>query len=121
MLAELTLKQFVDWGAQRVQDQRQEYDKTMHLMVTGLFPEVDSQTWEIILLFVFSPYNHEARVKSVIERHWPIGHVSVETLTFSYTVKPGQVEKEIIAQKHKEIEERIKAGAEKAYELALAL
>lgn len=121
VLAELTLHHFIDWAVQRVGGQKQEYDKTMHLMVNGLFPELDSQTWEIILLFVFSPYDAEARVKSVIDRHWSIGLISVETLTFSYTIKEGQNEKEIIAQKHKEIEETIKMGAEKAYELALAL
>jgi hypothetical protein len=121
VFAKLALEQFLRWALGRTHAQKQEDDSAFHYLVEGFFPELDSRTWEIILLFVFSPYNSEARVKSVIERYWTIGHISVEALTFAYTVKPGENEEEIIAQKHREMEEKIKAGSQKAYELAFLL
>lgn len=123
VFANLAAAEFIDWACNRIQrDQGDKYDESLDDISGNLFPEANSQTWEIILLFVCSPFDSEAQAKSVIERNWGIGMYSlrdVKMMTFAV----GE-EKETEEEKQRRIngiEHKIETSKAKAYELALIM
>lgn len=127
VFALLSYGEFIDWAMPRIQRYgKEEFDKTLHSMVENLFPEIDAKTLEIILLFICSPFDPEARVKSVIQRYWAIGQFSLKATSFSFvtSIQEGTSEEDITKQmlaKQTELEEEIKVAIRKTYELAILL
>ena len=124
VLAHLSFRRFLDWTQGRIfSSHEREFDEPLYEMVLHLFPEVDPETWETILIFVFSPYAPEARVRSVIERNWTIGYSLARSFTFEISLAEGEnydeVKKKVITQKQAETEAKIATGSQKAYSLAL--
>jgi hypothetical protein len=120
LFAVLGWKKFLNLIMLEIQS-RQKDDYTFHYLVEGLFPEIHSKTWEIILLFISSCSN----VKSVIEDRLDIWYVielmSTVASTSSYTCMPGQNEEEIVRQKERKRAEKIDKSKRKTYELTLYL
>ena len=86
-----------------------------------LFPEIDPKTWEIVLVLVFTPYDPEARIKSVIRRPWNIGRYSLSDFKFENMVIREPETPEEKEKRMKTMRERISDEKEKAYEMALII
>lgn len=127
IFAILSYDQFINWAMARIQvTRKEEFDLTLHNLTENLFPEVDAKTWEIILIFICSPYDPEARVKSVIQRYWTIGRFSLKGASVSIftTADEATTEEEITKQriiKQRENEEALEVANKKTFELALQL
>lgn len=123
VFSRLSYGQFLNTALSRISSNRQEFDMTLHTLVENLFPEVETATWEYILIFSFSSYSSEARVKSVIERYWVLGYPSMKSVPF--VTGFGDVSEEDIAkqlmQRKAEIEQETEIATKKTYELALKL
>jgi len=97
----VTLKMFLDWARMRIMDTRKDYDLQLDEVSCNLFPELHSETWAVILTFVFSPYG-ESRVKSVIERPWTFGLLKRTSRVF-HTASREYIEQELQQQEEAEI------------------
>lgn len=92
LIPKILLHEFLAWTRQRIWSNVSS-DPQLNDVSTNLFPEVKPMIWAIVLIFVFSPFDPENRVKSVIERPW----------SFGYSFKP------IVSFGEKEIKEAIEA------------
>lgn len=109
-IAEISYNIFIHWAVNRIQS-IQTFDIQLNDVSENLFPEVHPETWAMILIFVFSPYSPENRVKSVIERPWTFGFISRSFVFF------GEKPEEII-QEQKALEE---VQIKNTYELTYVL
>jgi len=107
----VTLKMFLDWASRRIMDTEKDYDLQLDDVSCNLFPELNPETWAVILTFVFSPYG-KSRVKSVIERPWTFGFLR-RTRVFYNTASREQIEQELQQQE--------KAEIKNTYELTILL
>ena len=73
VIAKITFETFLQWTNKRISKIEERHDQKLENVVHNLFPEVDPPTWAAILIFVFSPYTPENRVKLAIERRWTFG------------------------------------------------
>jgi hypothetical protein len=120
----LSYNNFLGWALSRLANPKEEFDLTLHTFVEDLFPEAAPEVLEIILLFVCTPFDPQARVKSVIERYWTIGYPSLKAVSFVTTIGEGTTEDEITRQrlqKEIEIDEQLKTATKKTYEIAIQL
>jgi hypothetical protein len=58
---------FQQWALHRISELKQKEDKKLDDVLANLFPEVKSEIWATILIFVYSP-DIENRVRTVIEQ-----------------------------------------------------
>jgi hypothetical protein len=120
IFANLSYGSFVTWAQGRILNPIEgEFDEPLHDIAKNLFPELDSETWEIILIFVLLGYS---QVKPTVEKKWTIGYPSersVLAVSIPWTEKnQDELLKRIMLQKESEMESRINIGIQKAYELA---
>lgn len=104
----ISWNRFIKWAWPRIQYSEKDYDEFLDEVIKNLFPEVDLITWGRILLFRYSPYGPEGKIKYVLEKKWHFGHVGGGT-----GVGGGNIEKWL--------SDKIKESKESTYELALFL
>ncbi|MEM3760477.1 MAG: hypothetical protein QXZ02_05110 [Candidatus Bathyarchaeia archaeon] len=102
---------FQGWAMNRIISS-QTFDKQLNDVVKNLFPELHTETWGVVLIFVFFPPSPGNRVKSVIERPWPFIY-RVRTFAFYGERKLEEVMEEQKAREEIELKN--------TYELALLL
>lgn len=90
IVVNFTLNFFMSWARDRILDAKEDYDRKLDDAMRNLFPELDPILWAQILIFIFSPYAPDNRIKSVIERPWNFGRFG-RSITFT-----GTMDKEII-------------------------
>jgi len=110
-IARISCNIFINWAAQRIQAS-QTFDRQLNDVSQNLFPEVHPEMWAVALIFVFSPYSPENRIKSVVERPWIFGYPS-RVFVFSGEKKSEEIMEEQIAQEEIELKN--------TYELILLL
>ncbi len=74
LISRISLEKYLNWSIRRIQSPKKEFDKNLEEVTKNMFPEVDPILWSRVLIFRFSPYNPENRVKSVIECPWNFGY-----------------------------------------------
>ncbi len=95
LIQKLTLGEFFYFVQNRISNTKDgDYDLSLNDISEELFPEVEPIWWAAILIFVFSSYNPNARVKSVIERNWPFGLVG-RIRTFSGSINDDENKMEL--------------------------
>jgi hypothetical protein len=121
VLANLAVSAFLDLAQNRIRSNQEEnkYDLELDNISDNLFPELNSKTWEIILLIVCSPYDPQEHMKSVIVRSWSIGRYSLRDFGFENVVFTHPESAEEKAKRILVIEEKIKEATQKSYEMAL--
>lgn len=90
IIANFTLKCFMEWTRNRILDVKEDYDRPLDDAMRNLFPDVDPILWSQILIFIFSGYDPNNRIKSVIERPWNFGKFR-RSFTFA-----GNLDKDMI-------------------------
>jgi hypothetical protein len=75
-ISSISLNSFLDWAIPRLESSREESDFALDEAIRELFPDVDPISWATILIFLYTPYEPENRVKSVVESNWTIGKMS---------------------------------------------
>jgi len=109
--SKISWEHFIGWASSRIRHSEKDYDELLDDIIENLFPEVDPIIWARILLFIYSPYGPEAKIKYIIERKWHFGDTG---RMYSGTGRSGE-------DIEKWLNERIKKDEEAAYELALFL
>jgi hypothetical protein len=66
VMCRISCKEFLGWARDRIWDPKEDFDKSLQEVSYNLFPEVDPLIWSEILLFVFSTYDPQNRVRSII-------------------------------------------------------
>ena len=102
LIARISYRAFIDWAVNRIQSS-QTFDRQLNDVSNNLFPEVHPRMWAMVLIFVFSPYSSENRVKSVVERPWTFGF-RLRPFIFFGEKKPEEIIKEQKAQEESEIQ-----------------
>jgi hypothetical protein len=102
LIARISCRAFIDWALNRIQS-GQTFDRQLNDVSNNLFPEVHPEMWAMVLIFVFSPYSSENRVKSVVERPWTFGFI-LRPVVFFGEKKPEEIIKEQKAQEESEIQ-----------------
>jgi len=102
---------FIGWASSRIRHSEKNYDEFLDEVIENLFPEVDPITWGRILLFRYSPYGPEGKIKYVLEKKWHFGHMG--RMYTGTEVGDENIEKWL--------SDKIKESEEAAYELALFL
>ena len=100
-IARISYEIFIKWAAQRIQAS-QTSDPQLNDVAQNLFPEVHPEMWAVALIFVFSPYSPENRIKSVVERPWIFGYPS-RVFAFSGEKKIEEIMGEQRAQEEIEL------------------
>lgn len=109
--SKISWEHFIRWALSRIRQSERDYDEFLDEVIENLFPEVEPIIWGRILLFIYSPYGPEGKIKYIIERKWHFGHIG---RMYSGT---GKGDEDI----EKWLNERIKEDKEATYELALFL
>ena len=102
LIARISYHAFIDWAVNRIQS-NQTFDRQLNDVSNNLFPEVHPGMWAMVLIFVFSPYSSENRVKSVVERPWTFGFI-LRPVVFFGEKKPEEIIREQKAQEESEIQ-----------------
>jgi len=69
----MSCNKFLEWARDRIWQATEEKDLSLNDVSTNLFPEVDPVLWAKILIFVYTPYSSDNRLRSVIEKTWNFG------------------------------------------------
>jgi len=72
-IARISCNIFINWAVHRIQA-GQTFDRQLNDVAQNLFPEVHPEMWAVALIFVFSPYSPENRIKSIVERQAEFSH-----------------------------------------------
>ena len=83
-IARISCNIFINWAVHRIQA-GQTFDRQLNDVAQNLFPEVHPEMWAVALIFVFSPYSPENRIKSIVER-------PSRVFAFSGEKKPEEIE-----------------------------
>ena len=102
LIAKISCNISIDWARNRIWS-GQTTDLQLTDVSNNLFPEVHPEMWAMVLIFIFSPYSPENRVKSVIERPWTFGF-RLRPFVFVGEKKPEEIIKEQKAQEESEIQ-----------------
>ena len=74
IISRIILNRFIDFAVSRIgAATKNDFDKQLNEVSEELFPEVDPVRWAKILTFVFSPYDPNHHIDSVIQRPWTFG------------------------------------------------
>jgi len=71
-----SLNNYLYWVSERITSTTDpEYDFAFDEISRGLISEVDPIIWAAIIILVFSPYEPDNKLQSIIEQKWRIGHI----------------------------------------------
>jgi len=71
-LSQHSCNAFFPWALSRIQ-KNEKIDLVLQEVTENLFPTIDIEVWSRILIFAYSSYPSENRVKSIIDRNWSFG------------------------------------------------
>ncbi len=115
LMARLSFNEVSGFIQKRIWEITEGFDVILEEVARELFPEVDPLSWAIILIFFFTPYDRDNRVKSVIEKPWTFGKVG-RVQSYWSSGKPEDEEQHREHRIAQAAKERINA-----YDLALFL
>lgn len=72
-ISRISIDRFLNLAQHRIGGIQEDVDNILEEVTKNIFPEVDPIIWAKILIFVFSGYDPNNRVKSVIQRKWTFG------------------------------------------------
>jgi len=104
LLTIISLNYFLEWAQEKIlEDEKISLDKELDTISKYLFPDIDSITWDRILIFIFSPFDGKSKVRSAIERTWHFGFTKEEYLNYY----KGEKEENFLEISNKKIDKSI--------------
>jgi hypothetical protein len=83
LMPRLTLNAYIRLFLDKINN-KQDMDYKLDDITVNLFPEIDPISWSRILLFIFSGYDPNNRIKSLVNRFWSVGNLGrCRTYSFS--------------------------------------
>jgi hypothetical protein len=75
-ISKIWLNQFFQWGQSRIWESKNEFDKNLDEVSSGLFPSVEPVLWAKILTLLMRPWTDNNRMKSLVEQGRNFGYAS---------------------------------------------